>query len=183
MSSQRGTGVSGSWSAIYQVLREIAKRQLQQVPAENMLQTTALVHEAYLKLHGRPLGDELRWADEEHFFRTAALAMQQVLIDHHRSRKREKRGGSRKQVPLKSVELAVDEVEIPDHLPELISALDQLQRLEPTAAELVRLRYFTGMTNRQAAATLGISPRTADRYWSFARAWLYEALTRTGKGF
>lgn len=172
-----------SWSVIYEVLRGIARRQRQRAPAGNMLQTTALVHEAYLKLNGKPLDEEIAWADEEHFFRTAALAMQQILIDHHRAQKREKRGGSRKQVPLESIELLTEEQQVPDHLPELIRAIEQLQLQEPTAAELVRLRYFTGMTTAQAAATLGISLRTADRYWAFARAWLYDALTRNAEDF
>jgi RNA polymerase sigma factor (TIGR02999 family) len=161
---------------VYQELRRIASLQMNRERAGLTLQTTALVHEAFLKLAGGCGSAPTEWENQEHFLRAASKAMQRVLVDCARARKSAKRGGAWIRRPLDEVDVPIAELDIPDFLPELESALEKLEHLDPTAAEIVQLRYFAGMTIDQAAATLGISPRSANRCWNFARAWLYDAL-------
>jgi RNA polymerase sigma factor (TIGR02999 family) len=133
------------------------------------LQPTALVHEAYLRLVG-----ESRFHDRQHFFRVAAEAMRRVLVDRARHRRRGKRAGGRRRVPLSEAEPAAEAA--PDGLLDLDEALGRLAAVDPVKAELVTLRYFAGLSEEDAAAALGLSRATASRYWAYARAWLIDAL-------
>jgi RNA polymerase sigma factor (TIGR02999 family) len=141
-------------------------------PAGHSLNATALVHEAYLRLVGPT--DEKRWQTRGHFFAAAAEAMRRILIESARRKGRRKRGGDRRRVALP---LAIPAPELsPDDLLDLDEAITALAREDPAKAELVKLRSFVGLSVEEAAACLGISRATADRYWTYARAWLYERL-------
>ncbi len=160
---------------VYAELRAMAAAHLRNERAGHSLQATALVHEAYLRL----AGDELpAWSNRAHFFHAAAEAMRRILIEHARSRGRAKRGGKRVQVSLAGLDLAAD------HDPEEILALDdaicRLERQDPTAAEVVRLRFFAGLSVEETARALDLSERTVKREWAFARAWLYRVLGDLG---
>lgn len=164
---------------VYSELRAIASRQLQRERPGQMLQTTALVHEAFLKL-SQAHGGRLAWENEEQFLRAASGAMRRILVDQARARRRVKRGGGKPFVQLDGALAELAQLDIPDFLPDLDEALQRLAEIDPTAAELVQLRFFGGLTNQQAAQTVGISARSADRIWQFARAWLYESLRGDG---
>ena len=156
---------------VYQELRGLAGRLLGRERPGQTLQATALVHEAYLRLVGS--GDPA-WEGRRHFFASAAEAMRRILIDSARRKQRDKHGGGRKRVDL-------DEAQItcpvrPEELLALDDALDALGEEDAEAAELVKLRYFAGMTASEAAAAMGISLRTANRLWAYARAWLRDAI-------
>lgn len=152
---------------VYEELRRLAAYKMSQIPPGQTLQPTALVHEAYLRLVNIP-GHE--WKGRDHFFRTAAEAMRRILIDNARRKACEKHGGGRTKVDLDSVDLAVNAT--PDNLLLVNDALEQLQQHDPVKAELIKLRFFVGMTLEEAAAILGFTERTAKRYWVHARAWL-----------
>jgi RNA polymerase sigma factor (TIGR02999 family) len=137
------------------------------------LQATALVHEAYLRLAGGAAGDQ-RWENRRHFFAAAAEAMRRVLLDRARDRRRLKRGGGWRRLRLDQVDHPVEE--LPDDLLVLGDALEKLAQEDADCAELVKLRFFAGLTLDEAASALGIARRTADRYWAFARSWLYDEL-------
>jgi RNA polymerase sigma factor (TIGR02999 family) len=163
---------------VYDELRRLAAHRLAGEGPGHTLQPTALVHEAYLKLVGPD--PQQPWNGRIHFFAAAAEAMRRILIDHARRKHRARRGGGMKRVELDDmhdVEL-VAESGGADELLALDEALARLAAADPRKAELVRLRYFAGLTLEQAAELLGISRATADRHWAFARAWLYDALTR-----
>ena len=154
---------------VYEELRRLAAAQLAQEKPGQTLDATALVHEAYLRL----VGDHA-FADRRHFFRVAAEAMRRILIDQARRKLRTKHGGQRERVPLSDAEWPV---EAPlEQLLELDGALQRFSALEPAKAELMKLRYFAGLSEEEAAASLGISRATASRYWTYARAWLINAL-------
>jgi RNA polymerase sigma factor (TIGR02999 family) len=156
---------------VYDELRKLAAAKMAAEPAGHTLNPTALVHEAYLRLTGGQAFDS-----RGHFFAAAAEAMRRVLLDHARDRNRLKRGGGRRRVDLdRLTDLAAA---TDDDLLELDDALDRLAKDYPAAAELVKMRFFAGMTLAEAADALGLSDRTADRYWVFARTWLADALTR-----
>jgi RNA polymerase sigma factor (TIGR02999 family) len=138
------------------------------------LQATALVHEAWMRLVG-PEG-EGRWDSRGHFFAAAAEAMRRILINAARDRHRLKRGGDRARLDLEQLQLALDSPD--DELLALDEALEKLAREEPQCAKLVELRFFAGLRHEEAAQALGLPRRTADRYWAFARAWLYDELRR-----
>ncbi|MSR59119.1 MAG: sigma-70 family RNA polymerase sigma factor [Planctomycetaceae bacterium] len=156
---------------VYDELRRLAAAKLAHEAPGQTLQATALVHEVYLRLVG---GVEPRWETRGHFFTAAAEAMRRILIDRARSRKRQKRGGGAKRLALDELDLASPPPD--DELLALDEALSKLAVEEPVKAELVKLRFFAGLSVEQAAAALGISRATADRYWSFARAWLFHEL-------
>ena len=156
---------------VYDELRRLASARLAHEAPGQTLQPTALVHEAYLKLVG---GVEPRWETRGHFFTAAAEAMRRILIDRARHRKRQKRGGGAKRLALEELDLASCPPD--DELLALDEALARLAVEEPVKAELVKLRFFAGLSVEQAAQALGISRATADRYWSFARAWLFHEL-------
>lgn len=158
---------------VYEELKQLAKARLAREAPGQTLQATALVHEAYLRLIGPSQQD--RWEGRGHFFGSAAEAMRRILINRARDRNRLKREGGRHQVDLASISVAdkaSDE--------QLLMIDDVLARLEaehPTCGRLVKLRFFAGLTSEQAAEALGISKRTADRDWAFARAWLFRELS------
>jgi RNA polymerase sigma factor (TIGR02999 family) len=158
---------------VYDELRKLASaRMAEELPGQT-LQPTALVHEAYLRLVGS--GDRGQWENRSHFFAAAAEAMRRILVDAARRKLREKHGGDRRRVDLDTVAVAAPDPE--EELTALDSALTQLASEDSQAARLVELRHFAGLTVPEAAQVLGISPRTADRIWSFARAWLHREIT------
>ena len=136
------------------------------------LQATALVHEAYLRLVGAQQVQS--WDSRGHFFAAAAEAMRRILINRARDKKRAKRGGERRRVDLDRIEIALDTND--EQLIALDEAITQLAAEDPDAARLVNLRFFAGLTQKDAAASLGFAPRTAERQWAYARAWLYARL-------
>jgi RNA polymerase sigma factor (TIGR02999 family) len=160
-------------SQVYDELRVLAARKLSQERPGQTLQATALVHEAWLRL-SRAGQRGQAWHGRGHFFCAAAEAMRRILIDRARHRTSERHGGNWERVPLDSVEVAGS---VPaDQLLALHEALDELTDRDPQAAELVKLRFFLGLTQAQAAAVLGVSRSAADRAWVFARAWLYQQI-------
>ena len=159
---------------VYDELRQLAAQKLAQEKPGQTLQATALVHEAYLRLVGSD--PEQPWDSRGHFFAAAAEAIRRILINHARDRGRQKRGGRRQRVDLDH--LAVADQATDDEVLALDEALQRLEQHNPPCAELVKLRFFTGLTMDEAATALGIAVRTAHRYWAFARAWLYDALSR-----
>ena len=154
---------------VYEELRKLAAARMAGESPDHTLNGTALVHEAYLRLVGNH-----QFVDRSHFFRVAAEAMRRILIDHARQKHRPRHGGDHKRIPLSSAE-AVATAPVADLLA-LNEVLDDFAALDPVKAELVKLRYFGGFSEEEAAAALGISRATASRYWTFARAWLINAL-------
>lgn len=153
---------------VYDELRRLAAARLAAEPTGNTLQATALVHEAYLRLVGASGGDQ--WDHRGHFFAAAAEAMRRILVDRARRKAAARHGGD-----LGRVELEPDLAAAPEVQEDLIALDDALNRLAieyPVQAELVKLRYFGGLTLPQAAAALQLAERTAGRHWAFARAWL-----------
>ncbi|AWM36407.1 RNA polymerase sigma factor SigL [Gemmata obscuriglobus] len=166
---------------VYDDLKRLAARALANETVGHTLQPTALVHEAYLRLLGdRPVGAgalDLPGDSRGRFFTAASTAMRRILIESARRKKRAKRGGGRQRVPLDPDQIA--EPERADELIALDEALTALTAAEPKVGELVQLRYFGGLTLKEAAAVLGIAPRTADAYWAYARAWLLTEMADT----
>jgi RNA polymerase sigma factor (TIGR02999 family) len=159
---------------VYDALRRLASRRLEREAPGQTLQATALVHEAYMRLVGGDPGR--RWDGRGHFFAAAAEAMRRILVDRARDRRRLKRGGGLGRVDL---DLGAVPLDAPgDDLIDLDEALTDLGREDPLCARLVALRFFAGLTQAEAAEALGLARRTADRHWSYARAWLYERLRR-----
>jgi len=158
---------------VYDELRKLAAAKLAQEAPGQTLQATALVHEAYLRLIPTK-ADATRFEGRGHFFAAAAEAMRRILVENARRKKRQKRGGDRERKELDSSKIAAPEES--EELLALDEALDQLAVADPKAAELVKLRYFAGLTIKEAADVLGVSPRTADSWWAYARAWLLAEL-------
>jgi RNA polymerase sigma factor (TIGR02999 family) len=154
---------------VYEELRRLAARKLAGEKAGHTLQPTALVHEAYLRLVGGESGRN--WGGRTHFFAAAAEAMRRILVESARRKASLKRGGDHDRQPLD--EAGVPLGRPPEELLAIHDALDTLAATDPRAAELVKLRYFAGFTLDEAAEALGISPRTADNLWAYARAWLF----------
>ncbi len=159
---------------VYDELRKLASMRLSHEPPGQTLQATALVHEAYLRLLGSGVSDE-KWENRGHFFAAAAEAMRRIMIENARRKKRLKRGGEFRRVPLELVDVAI--TADPDNLLLVNEALSKLEAEDPAKAKLVKLRFFAGLKNTEAAAAMGISPTTAKRYWAFARAWLYHEIS------
>jgi RNA polymerase sigma factor (TIGR02999 family) len=158
---------------VYDELRRLAAHKMAQEKPGQTLDATALVHEAYLRLVGQ--GEEPHWNSRGHFFAAAAEAMRCILINRARDKVRLKRGGGRKRIDLDKLTVADQTTD--DDLIALDDSLERLARENPACAELVKLRFFAGLTLEEAAASLGLARRTADRTWAYARAWLYEALS------
>jgi len=156
---------------VYDELRRLAAHRLAYEKPGQTLQATALVHEAYLRL--MHVGCD-QWEDSQHFFNAAAEAMRRILVDNARRKRSVKHGGNLRRVDLDQFDLP--NATAPDELLALDEALEELEQTHPEAAQLVKLRYFVGMTQADAARILGISRRTVNTRWTFARAWLYEAL-------
>jgi RNA polymerase sigma factor (TIGR02999 family) len=160
---------------VYDELRQLAAEKLAHEQPGQTLQATALVHEADLRLlGGKPTQD---WGGRRHFFAAAAEAMRRILIDRARHRQSRKAGGGRRRLDLDDIEPAVEE-EDGDRLLALDEALRQLEAEEPRKAELVKLRYFAGLTAEQAALALGVSTSTAEKDWAYARSWLRVTIDR-----
>jgi RNA polymerase sigma factor (TIGR02999 family) len=159
---------------VYEELRKLATQRLALEKPGQTLQATALVHEAFLRL---VVTEQARsWSGRAHFFAAAAEAMRRILIDNARKKQRPKHGGGRQRLELDELTLPAQEGR-PEDLLALDDALTQLAREEPVKAELVKLRYFAGLSVDEAATCLGISTATAKRYWAVARAWLYDILS------
>lgn len=158
-------------SVVYSQLKAIAQRRMSGEEPGHTLQATALVHEAFLRLAG---ARHVPWQNRAHFYAAAAEAMRRVLLDHAKSGKRQKRGGNLRRAPLNVAELAADDDS--DQILALESALCRLENQNPEAAQVVRLRFYAGLSVDQTAETVGISPRTVDRRWKYARAWLFKEL-------
>jgi RNA polymerase sigma factor (TIGR02999 family) len=164
---------------VYDELRALARRQRLRQGGTETLNTTALVHEAYEKL-ARAGEQGAGWNDRAHFFRVAAKAMRQVLVDYARARHTAKRGGDAPALPLDLAEAAgtLLSAERADEVVALDEALDRLSALDPRQGEVVELRYFVGLTIPETADVLGLSPTTVKREWTAARAWLHREMTR-----
>jgi RNA polymerase sigma factor (TIGR02999 family) len=156
---------------VYNELRELAAQKMVQEKSDHTLQPTALVHEAYLRL----VGDQ-NFENRKHFFGAAAEAMRRILIDNARKKNRLKRGGGQLRIELDRIE-AIEDNPIEDLLT-LDEALNKLAESDSSASELVKLRYFGGLSMPQAAEMLGISLRSAERLWTYAKAWLREAIDK-----
>jgi RNA polymerase sigma factor (TIGR02999 family) len=157
---------------VYDQLRKLAAARLAGEEPGQTLPPTALVHEAYLRLVG---GDaSAGWNGRGHFFAAAAEAMRRILVEAARRKKRARHGGGRRRLSLADLDVAVDSPD--EDVLALSEALDRLAVANPRAAELVKLRYFAGLTGREAAGVLAISPRKADQVWAYARSWLLDSL-------
>ena len=167
---------------VYSELRRLAASRLAKEKPGQTLQATALVHDAFLRLVDAK--DQQKWNSRGHFFGAAAEAMRRILVENARRKARLKRGGDLARQELNESEFAAPQVaaaEIKHDIIALDEALNALQKNEPEKYELVRLRFFAGLTNAQAAEALNISTSTADRYWAYARAWLYQKVAETGE--
>jgi RNA polymerase sigma factor (TIGR02999 family) len=154
---------------VYDELRRLAAARLSAEAPDHTLEPTALIHEAYLRLIG-----EQRFDGRGHFFAAAAEAMRRILIDHARRKRTAKHGGGRRRVPLEDGQRVTD---TPDGLLAVDEALARFAAEEPVKAELVKLRFFAGLSVEEAAAALGVSVPTAHRWWAYARTWLYAELS------
>jgi RNA polymerase sigma factor (TIGR02999 family) len=155
---------------VYDELRKLAAVRMTQEKPGQTLNATALVHEAYLRL----VGDQ-HFDGRGHFFAAAAEAMRRILVENARRKGRDKRGGGRVRVDLDRIDLAA--TESPEDLLALDEALTQLAAEDAAVASVVNLRYFAGLTIEETAASLGVSVRTANRHWAYARAWLFDRLS------
>lgn len=156
---------------VYDELRKLAAQKMARESPGQTLQATALVHEAWLRLGG---DRQPEWRNRAHFFAAAAEAMRRILIENARRKKAARHGGRGERVDLDSLDLAAGMED--DQLLALHEALDRLAAHDAAKAELVKLRFFAGLTMEQAAKVLGISERTAKRHWAYARAWLYREI-------
>jgi RNA polymerase sigma factor (TIGR02999 family) len=152
---------------VYEELRKLAAHKMANEAPGHTLQATALVHEAWLRLAG---SNQQSWENRAHFFAAAAEAMRRILVEHARRKQSLKRGAGAEREELDESALVLTAP--PDELLAVHEALDALARQDPPAAELVKLRYFVGMTMEEAATALGLAPRTAERLWTYARVWL-----------
>lgn len=160
-------------------LRSMAQRYMSKESARHVLQPTALVNELFVRLHGRRTVD---LKNRAHFFGFAAQTMRIILVDHARRRDRKKRGGGEAvEVPLSGLDIAAESWDGPDiEILALHQVLDRLEAIDPRTANVVKLRYFVGMSVEETSAALEISPATVKREWRFARLWLFRELQNTG---
>jgi len=157
---------------VYNELRKISSKYLRDEYKNHTLQTTELVHEAYIKL----IGDQnISWQNRAHFFGIAAQSMRQILVDHARKRKSLKRGEGKSNISLDEVFEISEKTD--DQIIALDEALKRLETLEERSSKIVELRYFSGLTIEETAEVLNISPATAKRDWNFAKAWLYREIS------
>ena len=159
---------------VYEELRLMAAQQMAHEAAGHTLQPTALVHEAWLRMVGI---EAPQFVNRAHFFGAAAEAMRRILVENARRKARLKHGGQFERVDLESLDLAVESTD--DQVLAVDAALDKLAARDPVGAQLVKLRFFVGLPNVEAARVLGLSERTAKRVWAYARAWLFEELNKT----
>ena len=163
---------------VYDELRKLATAKMAHENPGQTLQATALVHEAYLRLIGGK--EEQQWDSRGHFFAAAAESMRRILVENARRKNRLKRGGEMNRVSIDDAPIVAPEIH--EDLLALDVALTRLHSVDPQAVELVNLRYFAGLSNVEAAKVLDISPRTADRVWAFARAWLHQEIAGEDPG-
>jgi RNA polymerase sigma factor (TIGR02999 family) len=156
---------------VYEELRKLAASKMAQEAPGQTLQPTALVHEAWLKLSGN---QGAQWESRRHFFGAAAEAMRRILIDNARRKAAQRHGGDQQRVDILEIDLAAPGPD--DELLALNEALERFEALDKTKAELIKLRYFAGLTIEEAAGTLGISLATAKRWWTYSRAWLFKEI-------
>jgi len=161
---------------VYQELRRLAAAKMAQEAPGHTLQPTALVHEAWLRLVG---SESQQWNGRAHFFGAAAEAMRRILIENARRKRAARHGGGQARLDIQQIEIAAAGKD--DELVAVHEALEKLAARDKQKAELVKLRYFVGLTTEEAAEVLGISVPTADRWWSFSRAWLFEEIERQQK--
>ncbi|MFC1793000.1 sigma-70 family RNA polymerase sigma factor [Planctomycetota bacterium] len=159
---------------VYEELRRLASQRLSQEKPGQTLQATALVHEAYIRLVGT---EDHSWDNKGHFFKAAAEAMRRILIENARKKKSPKHGGDRKKMDLNEEVLVIGDRVPSETMIALDEALDKLSKREKIKADVVKLRYFAGLTSEQAAEILKISPTTAKRYWIYSRAWLLREIS------
>jgi RNA polymerase sigma factor (TIGR02999 family) len=160
---------------VYDELRKLAAHKLAQEQSGQTLQATALVHEAYLRLVD--VDQVQNWDSRGHFFAAAAEAMRRILVENARRKQRVKHGGGRNRIDIKDAAIVFEQP--PDDLLDLDQALHKLEQVDAEAAQVVKLRYFAGLTLPQTAHAMGLSLRTAERNWTFARTWLHRALGQT----
>jgi RNA polymerase sigma factor (TIGR02999 family) len=158
---------------VYEELRRLAAQKMSHEPPGQTLQATALVHEAYIRLTG---SQDQNWSGRTHFFAAAAEAMRRILIDNARRKQRLKRGGAQQRVDLEKADITFEDPST--NIIALDEALEKLAQEDPVKADLVKLRYFAGLTIEQSAEILSISRATAERYWSYARAWLFDEINK-----
>ncbi|MGH9383726.1 MAG: ECF-type sigma factor [Vicinamibacterales bacterium] len=170
--ANRGETLDRLVPLVYAELRVIARAHLRRERSDHTLAATALVHETYLRLLG---GSSPTWNDRRHFFCAAAEAMRRILVEHARKRARVKRGVNPVRVTLSSISLGTDQD--PAAILALNDAIRRLEEQDPSAAEVVRLRFFAGLSVEETAKALDLSERTVKREWAFARAWLHDALS------
>lgn len=157
---------------VYEELRRQASQYLRKERQGHTLQTTALIHEAYLRLAGQ---NEIEWQNRNHFFAIASTAMRRILVDHARTRHCEKRGGNAEDIPLDdALMIGVSQKSV--DLVALDEALVRLERLDPRQAKVVELRFFSGLTNEETAKVLAVSNATVRNDWAMAKAWLHGQL-------
>ena len=157
---------------VYDELRRLAAQRLAHEKPGQTLEATALVHEAYLRLIG---SDNQLWDGRGHFFAAAAESMRRILVENARRKRRKKHGGDLGRLELREADLPV--LPVPDEMIALDEALSKLAKEDSVVADLVKLRYFAGLTMQESASVLGIGVRTAERYWTFARAWLHREIS------
>ncbi len=157
---------------VYEELRKLAAARMANEAAGHTLQPTALVHEAWLRLAGSDAN--VQFANRAHFFAAAAEAMRRILIERARRKSAEKRGGDWQRIDLDRVDIAAEADD--DTLLLVNEALEKLAQEDASAAEIAKLRFFGGLTLEEAAQVLGVTKRTADRYWAFARVWLFDEM-------
>lgn len=157
---------------IYDELKRISSRYLHEEYRQHTFQTTELVHEAYLRLVGN---QQVTWESRAHFFGIAAQSMRQILVDHARMRKAQKRGSGKENISLDESRLIADEVD--DRILALDDALEQLEFVDERSSRIVELRYFSGLTIEETAELMDISISTVKRDWNFAKAWLYREIS------
>ncbi len=159
---------------VYDELRRLAAAKMTQERPGQTLQPTALVHEAWLRLIGK---EDAQWNGRAHFFGAAAEAMRRILIENARRKRAERHGGGQARLDIAEIELAAPGKD--DELLAVSEALEKFAVRDKQKAELVKLRYFVGLTTEEAAEVLGISVPTADRWWAYSRAWLFEEIERS----
>jgi RNA polymerase sigma factor (TIGR02999 family) len=152
--------------AVYDDLRRLAAQRIASIGPGQTLQATSVVHEAWLRLENK----QREWAGATHFFATAAEVMRHIVIDHLRGKSRQKRGGGQFRLNIEDLELAGAPQD--ERLLVIDEALQQLERAHPDKARIVVLKFFGGLTDREAAETLGVTERTIERHWAYAKAWL-----------
>jgi RNA polymerase sigma factor (TIGR02999 family) len=157
---------------VYDELRKLAAAKMAQEKPGQTLQATALVHEAWLRLVGAE--EPKLWNSRSHFFGAAAEAMRRILVESARRKARLRHGGELERAAVEDIEIAASMPE--DRLVQVSEALDELEREAPEAAQVVKLRYFAGLTQAQVAETMGVSLRTAERHWTWAKAWLFQRI-------